>query len=279
MSEMVNRKDNRTDAKRNGGESDFGTKLAQSRESMYRFLSRLYLLEIDEQMLESLLEIQFPKECPEEDLEEGYGLIQNYLTDAKARLEQNQPGKGRKEGEQSGTGREAALQEILDELAVDYARIFLSAGVAQGKAAFPYASVYTSRQHLMMQDSRNDAAALFAGKGLAPRKDMYRVPEDHLGLLLEYMAVLCRQEAGQEVKKQAETENTGSATESRAASEAAGKSSPASEQADFLKNQLLNWTAAFTADVVKYASTDFYRGLGKLTKGFLALERSLLLER
>ena len=251
MSEMEKKKDNQMDANRNGEEAAVRARLARSRASMYRFLSRLYLLEVDEQMFESMLKMEFPKAGPQEDLEEGYGLIRKYLADAKNR------------------------EEVLDDLAVDYARIFLSAGVAQGKAAFPYASVYTSRQHLMMQDSRNDAAALFAEKGLAPRKDMYRVPEDHLGLLLEYMAMLC----GQEAESQNHVPNTSSGSESRDGSEAAGERSIGAEQADFLKNQLLNWTAAFTADVVKYASTDFYRGLGKLTKGFLALERSLLLER
>lgn len=247
--------------------------LAKSRADMYRFLSRLYLLEVDEQMFESMAGMQFPKEGPQEDLAEGYELMQDYLTAAKARLEQNQ-----------GQPGNAALQEILDELAVDYARIFLSAGVAQGKAAFPYASVYTSRQHLMMQDSRNDAAALFAKNGLAPRKDMYRIPEDHIGLLLEYMALLCDEEAGQpemaqggqgaETREQAQA--AGSQEQIRGAAE---KSGALAKQADFLKNQLLNWATAFTADVVKYASTDFYRGLGKLTKGFLTLEGSLRLER
>ncbi len=209
--------------------------LRQSREDLYRLLGRLYLLEVDEKLLNALWGMEFPKECPLEDMKEGYDLMDAFLQHAKERI--------------NGGEKEEEQREILDGLAVDYARIFLSAGVAQGKAAFPFESVYTSRQHLMMQESRTDVIAKYAAKGVSPSKDMYRVPEDHLGLLLSYMAILCEEDA------------------------------PVTEQREFLQEHLLNWVAAFTADVAKYASTDFYKGLGKLTKGFLTMERSLLDDR
>ena len=228
--------------------------LLKSRENMYRFLSRLYLLEVDEKLLDTLCGMKFPKECFQEDMNEGYERMSSYLQECKNRLETEKGSAEEKSAAAAKVGEAAegeaaegssVSQEILDDLAVDYARIFLSAGVAQGKAAFPYESVYTSRQHLMMQESQGDVAALFAKRGLEVRKDTYRMPEDHLGLLLEYMAILCKE--GQQ-----------------------------KEQQDFLRNHLLNWIFAFTADMIKYASTDFYRGLGKLTKGFLSMERSLL---
>ena len=147
-------------------------------------------------------------------------------------------------------------QEVLDDLAVDYARIILSAGVAQGKAAFPYESVYTSKKHLMMQDSRNEVVALYAARGVAPSREMYRVPEDHLGLLLEYMALLC-QEWDQ-------------------AEEPGGAGARAAEQAAFLKDHLNNWVPAFAGEVQKYAGTDFYKGLARLTRGFLMAEKALV---
>ncbi len=191
-----------------------------TRQNMYRFLSNLYLFEVDEAQLRALKEISFPTACLNEDMQEGYEKIVAYLA-----------------------GKEVS-QDTLDELAVDYARIFLSAGVAQGKAAFPYESVYTSKQHLIMQEAGGSVAALYATKGLEPRQDMYRVPEDHVGLLLEYMAIIC----GEDVK----------------------------EQQDFLQNHLNNWVPAFVQDVNKYASTDFYKGVAKLTKGFLTLEKEYL---
>ena len=191
-----------------------------TRQNMYRFLSSLYLFEVEEAQLTALKAMTFPITCLNEDMQEGYEKIAAYLA-----------------------GKEVN-QDTLDELAVDYARIFLSAGVAQGKAAFPYESVYTSKQHLIMQESGSSVASLYAQKGLTPRTDMYRVPEDHLGLFLEYMAVICTEDI--------------------------------KEQQDFLQNHLSNWVPAFVQDVNKYASTDFYKGVAKLTKGFVTLEKEYL---
>lgn len=207
--------------------------LNKSRENMYRFLSNLYLFEVDEEILGALQNMKFPTECPDEDMQEGCQTIAAYL-------KENQDNK-----------------DILDDLAVDYARIFLSAGVAQGKAAFPYESIYTSKQHLMKQESSSSVAALYLEKGLEPRADMYRVPEDHLGLLLEYMAELCERANDTEVCVE---END-------------------TEQKEFLMNHLMNWVPAFSQDMMKYASTGFYQGLAKMTKGFLSQERSLMKDR
>ena len=193
------------------------------RAHMYRLLSRLYLLEVDEALWSGMANMTFPVDSAEGELKEGYEMLSAYLKDNAS----------------------ADVAAVLDDLAVDYARMFLSAGVAQGKAAFPYESVYTSRKHLVMQDSRMDVVALYAKKGLTPAKDQYHVPEDHLGYLCEYMAVLVDESAEE-------------------------------EQRSFLKNHLANWVSAFTVDMAKYASTDFYRALAKVTRGFLALEQEVL---
>ena len=198
-------------------------KMMTARANLYRFLSRLYLLEVDETLWNAMQNMTFPVDAAEGDMKAGFELMRGYL-DANA---------------------EGDLAAVLDDLAVDYARIFLSAGVAQGKAAFPYESVYTSRKHLVMQDSRMDVVALYAKRGVTPSKDNYHVPEDHLGYLCEYMAILIDEGA-------------------------------ADEQKAFLKNHLLNWVSAFTVDMGKYAATDFYGGLAKLTRGFLLLEQEIM---
>ena len=198
-------------------------KMMTARANFYRFLSRLYLLEVDETLWNAMQNMTFPVDAAEGDMKAGFELMRGYL-DANAKGD---------------------LAAVLDDLAVDYARIFLSAGVAQGKAAFPYESVYTSRKHLVMQDSRMDVVELYAKRGLAPAKDNYHVPEDHLGYLCEYMAMLIDEGA-------------------------------ADEQKAFLKNHLLNWVSAFTVDMGKYAATDFYGGLAKLTRGFLLLEQEIM---
>jgi anaerobic sulfite reductase subunit A len=198
-------------------------KMMTARANFYRFLSRLYLLEVDEALWNAMQNMTFPVDAAEGDMKAGFELMRGYL-DANAKGD---------------------LAAVLDDLAVDYARIFLSAGVAQGKAAFPYESVYTSRKHLVMQDSRMDVVSLYAKRGVTPSKDNYHVPEDHLGYLCEYMAMLIDEGA-------------------------------ADEQKAFLKNHLLNWVSAFTVDMGKYAATDFYGGLAKLTRGFLLLEQEIM---
>ncbi|MBR4869965.1 MAG: molecular chaperone TorD family protein [Oscillospiraceae bacterium] len=98
-------------------------KMMTARANFYRFLSRVYLLEVDETLWNAMQNMTFPVDAAEGDMKAGFELMRGYL-DANAKSD---------------------LAAVLDDLAVDYARIFLSAGVAQGKAAFPYESVYTSR--------------------------------------------------------------------------------------------------------------------------------------
>ncbi len=133
-------------------------------------------------------------------------------------------------------------EAALEELAADYAKTFLSAGDQSGQSAFPYESVYKNMAHQIYGESTAEAEKLYAAKGLKLKEDMFKVMEDHLGAELEFMAKLI--ENGDEA-----------------------------EQKAFLKNHLLNWVSSFTADVVKYASTDFYKGWAKVTNGLLGLER------
>lgn len=207
--------------------------LLKSRENLYRFLSRLYLLEVDEALLNGMKGMEFPSGCGEPELEEGYRMVEEYIKSAGGDWE--------------------------EELAVDYAKVFLAAGVAQGLAAFPYESIYASRQRLMMQEAGSDVAALYRAKGLKPRDDMFKVPEDHIGLELDFMAMLCEE-----------------ACEAVTLPDEERLAALIDEQRDFLKLHLTNWCGGFCSDLLKYAQTGFYKGLSKITSGFLKLEGELL---
>jgi len=54
----------------------------------------------------------------------------------------------------------------LNDLAVDYARIFLGVGIAEGSAAYPYESVYTSKKRIIMQDTLDQVKAMYVAKGI-----------------------------------------------------------------------------------------------------------------
>jgi anaerobic sulfite reductase subunit A len=134
---------------------------------------------------------------------------------------------------------------LEDELVVDYAKIFLAAGEAKGNAAFPYESVYTSKQKLVMQEAWSEVKALYDQKGIVLSNAGSDIKEDHIASELAFMAYLC-------------------------------ENGTVNEALSFLNGHLLNWVEDFVADIEKYARTVFYPAIGKLTVGFLQLEKEYL---
>ena len=189
----------------------------QERADLYRLLSRLYRVEVDQALLDALKSLSFP--AAEGVLGEGYDMLKSYL---------------------SSCGEDA-----LDQLAVDYAAVFLAAGSADGAAAIPCESVYTSPKKIFMQEAWEDVCAIYRQHRLAKGDAFKDLMEDHVALELEFMAAL---------------------VESRA---------PEAEKS-FLEQHLLNWIPAFTADIDKYARCDFYKAVGRITMGFLQSEQELL---
>ena len=76
--------------------------------------------------------------------------------------------------------------------------VFQGAGDAKGKAAFPYESVYTSREGLVMQEAWEKAKAFYAESGLAPSILQPDLKEDHLAVELGFMRQLCSRRQGEE---------------------------------------------------------------------------------
>ena len=194
--------------------------LNAAREGLYRLLSRLYRQEVDAPLLERLRGMTFPQTCPQPELEAGYRALERWLS--------------------------AGTEDALDALAVDFARVFLGAGSAEGCAAFPYESVYTSPKRLVMQDAWERVKSLYAAHGVRIDTDSSELMEDHIAYELAYMALLCREGAER------------------------------AEQRAFLEEHLLTWVPDFCADLQRCAGTGFYRCVAQLTLGWLKLEESLL---
>ncbi len=206
----------------------------KNRENLYRFLVRLYKIEIDEPLLTQMKAMSFPVECCQTKLSEGYRILREYLDNCSS--------------------------DPITDLASDYAKIFLAAGIADGSAAFPYESVYTSRKKIIMQDAYDQVKAIYAAKGLKKNYDEgSEFYEDHISLELEFMAFLCH-----------ETQYIlGTQDESKFLS-------CVKEQMDFLSKHLLNWVPRFCSDIEKYADTKFYKGIGKITDSYLDLDYTIL---
>lgn len=149
-------------------------------------------------------------------------------------------------------------ENTLTELAADYMRTFFGHGYSGHAAAYPFESVYTSEKRLLMQSARDEVLALYRAAGLS-KQDRWKEGEDHVALELEYLQILSGRIV--EALRKGDTE------------QALGwiKSSY-----NFLDLHLVGWVPLFTAEVDKFARTDFYRGLALLTEGFLETDRELL---
>lgn len=190
----------------------------EPRARLYSLLSRLYRVEVDAPLLKTLKELSFP-EAGNETLAAGYSMLSAYLANCG--------------------------EEALDDLAVDYATVFLAAGSADGQAAIPCESIYTSPKKIFMQEAWEDVCRLYAEKGMTKSSKHADLMEDHLALELEFMSELVK------------------------------RRDPATEQA-FIEKHLLNWLPEFVADVDQYADVDFYKAVARITLGFIQMEHELL---
>lgn len=195
-------------------------------EKMYNFLGRIYRKEIDKEFLNQIKNMSFPENSSQEELSEGFVMLKEYLHKLDV--------------------------DVIDELAADYAKVFLAAGLAEPMAAFPYESVYTSKKGIVMQEAWDLVREIYAEEGLSMGDVDSDILEDHIALELEFMAYLCK-----------EAVNNGS-------------SSLITKQEDFLNEHLLNWAPGLCADIDKYADTLFYKAIGKITIGFLKLNKTIL---
>ena len=153
--------------------------------------------------------------------------------------------------------RDVDREQLCIDLAAEYNRVFL--GMSANPIA-PYESVYTSPDHLLMQDARDEVLALYRAEALAPNKDL-RIPEDHLAIEFDFMAFLCKKAA------QACSEN-----------DQAGIDEYTAKQRDFLIKHLLVWVPDMLNDMEERVFTDFYRCICTITREQLEIDRDWALE-
>jgi len=206
--------------------------LMAKRAATYGLLSRLYRLEVDKELLDQMKRTRFELDIDVQGIVEGYRLWSDYLS--------------------------STTKQSLTELAVDYARIFIGVEKNAKSVAYPYESVYSSPDRLLMQEAWNQVRALYQAEGLSTVGE-FQEPEDHIAVEFEFIAYL--------IKKGSEAID-------------AGKAAPALEwlnkQRLFLDQHLLGWTPAFCADVLSTAREDLYKGLALVTRGFLKLDRQVV---
>ena len=137
--------------------------LMEQRAATYGLLSRLYRVELDQEMLDQLRGMRFPAATGNSDVDEGYLRIARFLSNT--------------------------WENSITDLSVDYVRVFIGHGVDAFSAAYPFDSVYTSEKRLLMQDARDEVLAIYRANGL-DKKDTWKEGEDHLALELEFEQTL-----------------------------------------------------------------------------------------
>jgi TorA maturation chaperone TorD len=221
-------------AEQTGGVDQDLVQLMQGRQATYGLLARMYRKEVDQAFLDELCAMRFPQDTGNEDMDRGYRLIHDYLCQV--------------------------WERSLDELAVDYMRVFIGSGQDAHSAAYPTESVHTSSRRLMMEAARTEVLAIYRANGL-DKSQFWKETEDHITIELEFMQIL-----GGRIVDDLK----------------AGKEDKATErlrtQYNFLEEHLRNWVPLLNADIQHFAQTDFYRGLGFLTLGFLDVDKGFLEE-
>ena len=193
---------------------------AEARELTYSFLSHLFLEEVSEDFL--------------------------------ARLAEEPPSLEGELGRYAAGLAGADLAAARTEAAAEFAALLLN---MSADPVFPYESVYTSAERLLMQRSRDEVLAAYRAQGFERSGDL-NVPEDHAGIELAFMARLCRKEA-----------------DALAAGDEVGAEAARETQRVFLRDHVLAWFPQLCADLEKRAKRGLYRGLAETVRQFLAFER------
>ena len=200
------------------------------RAGFYSFLAGVYLWEPTSEQIEAMAAANFP--VGEDAFGHGYALIADYLRH-----------------------RDTGTRQ---EIAVDYAHTFLGAGNYDKLMAPPYESVYTSEEHLLMQDARDGALSFYRSEDLdLPAENT--TPEDHIGFEMQFMAKLIDRSC-----------------DALSAGDDAEFARLVRVQNEFYVQHLANWLPAFIADIERHCKTDYYRGVAQLTRAFLAEEKEQL---
>ena len=138
-------------------------------------------------------------------------------------------------------------------LAVDFTSSFGGSQTYTGRVAVPYASVYLSEDGLLSQGPRAEAFKLF-------KRNLLRVtdestPDDHLSFLLEFLAIMS--------ERAADALREGNTADAQVCLE---------ESKLVINEHIFTWFAEFAEIANLLIEARFYRGVLKITEGYLRMD-------
>ncbi len=209
-------------------EAEKGAALSQvvrQRSQTYWWLSELFLQAPDQSRIAGILERAREAARSPDDLP-----LKDRLHQLAAALEQSEAG----------------------ALAIEHARLFAGLGASYG-AIPPYESLHAGNEP--REDRVVNVTDAYRDAGLE-RIGVPAVPQDHLGVELRFMALLCA--------KESEAWNHG---------DAEGAPSLLTRERTFLDDHLLRWVPAYCDYIVAEAREPYFAAVARMTADALALDR------
>jgi TorA maturation chaperone TorD len=207
-----------------------------NRSDVYALLSQLLRAEPSAPFVQGLLNNLVAGGVePGEKAGEGYRLLRQFALDVQR----------------------ADIAQVTADLDVEYSRLFFT---GRTDSVYPFESVYTSEERLMMQQARDDVRAAYQRHDLA-KAEAFNEPEDHLAIELDFMSSLCQKTAAVLAERERDAALT-----------------LLDSQASFLREHLLVWVPRFCQDLAAATRSDFYRGVALLTQEHLEQESATVAE-
>ncbi|MEC4184587.1 molecular chaperone TorD family protein [Adlercreutzia sp. R21] len=144
---------------------------------------------------------------------------------------------------------DSSFNDGVDELRREWLRLFVGLGAPEASCL---ESFYVEPNSHMFGKNTLAVRQAYRRHGLQVEK-LHSEPDDHLGLMLGFLAYLMRAEG-----------------EAVAAADEAAADALADEQEQFLVDHVLPWLAAWRYAVGRHARTDYFRGVGDFVFGLVA---------
>lgn len=143
-------------------------------------------------------------------------------------------------------------------LSADFTRVFLGTVTYEGFSAQPYASLFVGDGHQLMGAERTAVNKVYRAHAVRLSKGI-DLPEDHLAFECEFLSIINQR-----------------AVDALRAGEYGRAVDLLKVEKHFLEEHVLNWVPRFYALANKLVETRFYRGLLRVTKGYLVDEPQVI---
>lgn len=208
-------------------------KIMESRRAIYEFLSQVFLQEISQELLQEIFHHNNDLFCTESPIKEKDEFEKGLLLFSRAAKQLKQ---------------EKGISEMIRVLGREFVYTFI---VKDSHPIYPYESVYLGEKKLLMQKPYDEVRAIFEEAGVKRSEKCLEI-EDHVGMELEFMSLLCQKfiDAWKDKKKKEALKFL-------------------LLQKNFLSDHLIKWVPQFCEDILKKTRMDFYRGIAYITRGFI----------